>query len=148
MRVFFWIFGLFAAAVGLAVLMRYNVSNVVIFFPPYRIDLSLNFFLLIILSIIFVLYLIMRAVNTAMRLPAQVAQYRRKKLEDEGNQALREAVKALIEWRFAQAEKAAMDAQALPENAGIAALIGEQAARGLSEMERSDTDQASVQRDL
>lgn len=147
MRIFLWFFGLFASAVGLAVLVRYNVSNVVIFFPPYRIDFSLNFFLLILFLFLFVMYLIMRAVDTARRLPAQVAQYRRKKREDEGNAALRDAMKALFEGRFVQAEKSAAKAQELPENAGNAALIGARAAHSLSQAARRDAFLASLEKD-
>jgi Uncharacterized enzyme of heme biosynthesis len=146
MRIFFWFFGLFASAVGLAVLVRYNVSNVVIFFPPYRIDFSLNFFLLILFFFLFVMYLIMRAVDTARRLPAQVAQYRTKKREDETNAALRDAMKALFEGRFVQAEKSAAMAQELPENAGNAALIGARAAHALSQPGRRDAFLASLQK--
>jgi len=147
MRIFLWIFGLFASAVGLAVLVRYNVSNVVIFFPPYRIDFSLNFFLLILFLFLLVMYGVMRAIDTARRLPSQVAAYRHKKREDEGNQALREAVKALFEGRFVQAEKAAARAQALPENAGNAALIGARAAHSLSQMDRRDAFLAGLEKD-
>ncbi|WAW09540.1 heme biosynthesis protein HemY [Oxalobacter vibrioformis] len=147
MRIFLWFFGLFASAVGLAVLVRYNVSNVVIFFPPYRIDFSLNFFLLILFLFLFVMYLIIRAVDTARRLPAQVTEYRRKKRENEGNRALREAIKALFEGRFVQAEKSAVIAQELPENAGNAALIGARAAHSLSQTARRDAFLASLEKD-
>lgn len=147
MRIFLWFFGLFASAVGLAVLVRYNVSNVVIFFPPYRIDFSLNFFLLILLLFLFVMYFIMRAVVIARRLPAQAAEYRRKKREDEGNTALRDAMKALFEGRFVQAEKSAVKAQELPENAGNAALIGARAAHFLSQGGRRDAFLASLEKD-
>jgi len=147
MRIFLWFFGIFASAVGLAVLVRYNVSNVVIFFPPYRIDFSLNFFLLLLFLLLFVMYFIMRTVDTARRLPSQVADYRRKKREDESNMALREAMKALFEGRFVQAEKSAVQAQTLPENAGNAALIGARAAHSLSQMARRDAFLASLEKD-
>lgn len=147
MRIVLWLFGIVASAVGLAVLVRYNVSNVVIFSPPYRIDFSLNFFLLLLFLFIFLMYFLMRAVDTARRLPPRVAEYRRKKREDEGNHALREAIKALFEGRFVQAEKAAEKAQILPENAGNAALIGARAAHALSQEERRDAFLQSVEKD-
>jgi hypothetical protein len=46
MRFFLWLLTLFAAAIGLAVLARFNPGNVVFFYPPYRVDLSLNFFII------------------------------------------------------------------------------------------------------
>ena len=45
MRILLWLLTLFASAIGLAVLARFNPGNVVLFYPPYRVDLSLNFFL-------------------------------------------------------------------------------------------------------
>ncbi|MDR0934521.1 MAG: heme biosynthesis protein HemY [Burkholderiaceae bacterium] len=147
MRIFLWLFGIFASAVGLAVLARYNVGNVAVFFPPYRIDFSLNLFLLILFVFLCLMYLVIRAVDVARRLPVQVAEYRRKKREDEGNQAFREALKALFEGRFVYAEKAAEKARDLPENAGNAALIGARAAHSLSQPERRDAFLASLETD-
>lgn len=147
MRFFLRFFGILALAVGLAVLAHYNVGNVVVFFPPYRIDFSLNFFLLVLLLLFFALYFIWRVLDTARRLPAQVAQYRLKKQEDEGNRALREAVRMLFEGRFVQAEKFAAQAQAWPENAGSAALIGARAAHALSQPDRRDAFLAALDGD-
>ena len=145
MRFFLRFFGIFALAAGLAVLAHYNVGNVVIFLPPYRIDFSLNFFLLVLLLLFFALYVVLRAVDTARRLPAQAAQYRLKQRENESNRALREAVRMLFEGRFAQAEKSAVKAQAWPENAGYAALIGARAAQALSQPVRRDAFLASLE---
>ena len=61
-------------------------------------------------------------------MPARVAAYRQRKRERDGNKGLRDALKALFEGRFGHAEKAAMRAAELPENAGLAALIGARAA--------------------
>ena len=47
MRIFLWLVVLLATAIGLAVMARFNAGNVVLFYPPYRVDLSLNFFLLL-----------------------------------------------------------------------------------------------------
>jgi hypothetical protein len=44
MRFFIWLMILLASAIGLAVLARFNPGNVVLFYPPYRVDFSLNFF--------------------------------------------------------------------------------------------------------
>ncbi len=56
MRLFLWFLILFASAIGLAVAARFNVGNVVFFYPPYRIDLSLNFFLLALAALFVLLY--------------------------------------------------------------------------------------------
>ncbi|MFA6070487.1 MAG: heme biosynthesis HemY N-terminal domain-containing protein, partial [Janthinobacterium sp.] len=99
-----------AAAIGIAVTARFNPGNVVLFYPPYRIDLSLNFFLLLQVVLFVLLYLLVRAVRATVRMPAQVAAYRQRKRERDGNKGLREALKALFEGRFGHAEKAALRA--------------------------------------
>lgn len=128
----------FAAAIGLAVGARFNAGNVVFFYPPYRIDLSLNLFLLLAALFVFILFALVRAIRKAQRMPARVAAYRREKRVREGNQALRDALKALFEGRFGHSEKAALRACELPENETLAALIGARAAHRLGQTERRD----------
>ncbi len=147
MRIFLWLIALFAAATGLAVTARFNAGNVVLFYPPYRVDLSLNLFLLLALLLFIVLYGLVRTIRNARKLPGRVASYRQNKSERDGNQALREALKALYEGRFVQAEKAASKAATLPENAGCAALIGARAAHAMRQFDRRDEWLARIKND-
>ncbi|MDP9107441.1 MAG: heme biosynthesis protein HemY [Pseudomonadota bacterium] len=138
MRIFLRFFLLFATAVGLAVASRYNPGNVVLFYPPYRIDLSLNFFLLLTALLFWLTFLLLNALAVTQKMPSRVAAYRREKREREGNRALREALKAFFEGRFGHAEKAAARAVDSPDNAGLAALIGARAAHRLQQSARRD----------
>jgi HemY protein len=138
MRFFLWLLILFAAAIGLAVFAHFNMGNVVFFYPPYRVDLSLNFFVVLAVLLFALLYFVLQAIDLTRRMPARVAAYRRDKREREGNRALRDAFKALLEGRFGHAEKAAARAAASPDNAGLAALIGAQAAHRLTQPARRD----------
>jgi HemY protein len=136
MRIFIWIIFLFAAAIGLAVTARYNPGNVVFFYPPYRIDLSMNFFILLAGLLFLLIYGVLKAIRITKNMPAKVARYRKEKREREGNHAFREALKAFFEGRFGHSERAASRAAQDPDNAGLAALIGARAAHRLQEMER------------
>lgn len=138
MRFFLWLLVLLATAIGLAVTARFNPGNVVLFYPPYRVDLSLNFFLLLATVMFVFVFLIVEAVRSTRDMPRKVAAYRRAKREREGNQAFRDALKALFEGRFGHAEKAAARAGAIPENAGLAALIGARAAHWMRQSARRD----------
>ncbi|TWI70084.1 HemY protein [Pseudoduganella lurida] len=138
MRVFLWLLALMAAAIGVAVTARYNPGNVALFYPPYRMDLSLNFFVVLQVLLFVLLYAVVRAVRATMRMPARVAEYRQRKRERDGNKGLRDALKALFEGRFGHAEKAALRAADLPENAGVAALIGARAAHRMRQHARRD----------
>ncbi|WP_269449145.1 heme biosynthesis protein HemY [Massilia endophytica] len=138
MRVFLWLLALMAAAIGIAVTARFNPGNVVLFYPPYRVDLSLNFFVLLEVLLFGLLYVLVRTVRATLRMPERVAAYRQRKRERDGNKGLRDALKALFEGRFGHAEKAALRAAELPENAGVAALIGARAAHRMRQNHRRD----------
>ncbi len=58
--------------------------------------------------------------------------------------ALRESIENLFAGRFARAERAARDAQAWPEQAQTAALVGARAAHRMQESERRDAWMAQV----
>lgn len=139
MRIFIWLLILFAAAIGLALVARFNPGNVVLFYPPYRVDLSLNFFLLLLVLLFLFAYGVLKTIRTALRMPQRVALYRREKRERASNKALRESLKALFEGRFGHSEKAAVRAAAVSDNAGVAALIGARAAHRMGHSERRDT---------
>ena len=128
-----------AAAIGIAVTARFNPGNVVLFYPPHRIDLSLNFFVVLEVALFVFLYFVIRAFRATVSMPGKVAAYRQRKRERDGNKGLREALKALFEGRFGHAEKAAMRASELPENAGVASLIGARAAHRMRQGARRDS---------
>ncbi len=147
MRVFLWLVALMAAAIGIAVTARFNPGNVVLFYPPYRVDLSLNFFVVLAVALFAVLYLLVSALRATLAMPTKVAAYRQQKRERDGNKGLRDALKALFEGRFGHAEKAAARAAELPENASLAALIGARAAHRMRQGSRRDAWLASVTHD-
>ena len=144
MRLLLWLVALMAAAIGIAVTARFNPGNVVFFYPPHRIDLSLNLFVVLAVLLFLLVYGLVRAVRATLGMPRQVAAYRFRKREREANRGLREALKALFEGRFGHAEKAAMRAAELPENAGLAALIGARAAHRMREPARRDAWLAGI----
>ena len=147
MRLLLWLVALMAAAIGIAVTARFNPGNVVFFYPPHRIDLSLNLFVVLAVLLFLLVYGLVRAVRATLAMPKQVAAYRYRKREREANRGLREALKALFEGRFGHAEKAAMRAADLPENAGLAALIGARAAHRMREPARRDAWLAGIVHD-
>ncbi len=138
MRLLFILVLLFAAAVGLALVAQLDSGNVVLFYPPYRIDLSLNLFALIAVLSFGFFYVLLRLARKTYEMPQRVADYRLRQLEKRSNRALRGALQAYFEGRFGQAERHAEEAQDLPEVAGLAALIGARAAHRMTENLRRD----------
>lgn len=138
MRILLSLVILFAAAIGIAIGARLNPGNVVFFYPPYRVDLSLNFFIVLTALLFAVLFTVFNAIRATQRIPARVSAYRRDKREREGNKAFRDALKGLFEGRFGQAEKAATRATQNADNAGLAMLIAARAAHRMGQPERRD----------
>lgn len=147
MRILLSLIILFAAAIGLALGAHLNPGNVVFFYPPYRVDLSLNFFIVLAALLFAALFAIFNAIRATQRIPGRVATYRRDKREREATKSLRESLKALFEGRFGQAEKAATRAAKSPSNAGLASLVGARAAHRLGEPERRDAWLARTRND-
>ena len=148
MRIFIRLLILFSLAAGLAIGARFNPGNVVLFYPPYRVDLSLNFFLFLALLCFLIFYYVIRAMMVTVEMPRNVAQYRQNRRERESNNALREALKALFEGRFGHAEKSALRALDLLENKGIAALIGARSAHHMGQFERRNAWFARIEDDI
>ena len=147
MRLLLWLVALMAAAIGIAVTARFNPGNVVLFYPPHRIDLSLNLFVVLAALLFVIIYVLVRAISATVSMPKRVAAYRQRKRERDGNKGLRDALKALFEGRFGHAEKAAARAAELPENAGLAALIGARAAHRMRQGPRRDRWLAGIAND-
>ncbi|MCS6766042.1 MAG: heme biosynthesis protein HemY [Candidatus Protistobacter heckmanni] len=138
MRSLFWVVLLFALAVALALFAQFNQSNVVLFYPPYRIDVSLNLFLLVLLAVFALLYVLIRTASAMWTLPAKAVAYRRGLRMQRAVTALREAISSLSAGRFARAEKLAREAQSWDELSDTAALLAARAAHNMQELARRD----------
>ncbi len=147
MRIFLGLLGLFASAIGLAVLVRFNSGNAVFFWPPYRVDVSLNFFLLLLFLFYVLLFLVFKAVGIAWKLPSKIAAYRELKRENESNEALQEALRTLFEGRFVQSGKAAEKAMEWENNRNCAVLIAARASHALQRYDRRDVFLKMVEND-
>lgn len=138
MRMLFWLFVLAALGVLAALMAQFNDGNVAIFVPPYRVDLSLNFFLLLLALLLLAVYLLARLGHALAEFPRRVAAYRASRDVMGSLRALRMALLALLEGRYARVERAARDAQASPESAALAALLAARAAHRMQEYGRRD----------
>jgi HemY protein len=107
MRVIAWILALFGIAVGAALLAGNNQSTVTVFWPPYRVDLSLNLVLLLILGSFVVLHLALRGIAALFSMPQQARRWRLQQRERAMHAALLDALSHLLAGRFLRARKAA-----------------------------------------
>lgn len=107
MRVALWFLGLFGLAAALALFASTNTGTVTIFWPPHRVDLSLNM-VVVLLSLLFVLlHLSLKAMGALFSLPAQARSWRLQHQERVMHAALLEALAHLVAGRFLRARKSA-----------------------------------------
>jgi HemY protein len=73
MRGLMWVLAVFALAVGLSLAARLNDGYAILALPPYRVELSLNFALLLGLAGFALGYMLLRLVAQTLRLPQLVS---------------------------------------------------------------------------
>jgi HemY protein len=137
-RGLFWLALLFVIAVALAVVGRLDAGQVLLVYPPYRVDISLNLFVVGLVVLFILLYSLIRILRNVVKMPRRVAAYRMRAREAKAQAALREAVGNLFAGRFSRAEKAARDALTNNANKGPAGLIAASAAHRMREYARRD----------
>jgi HemY protein len=128
MRVLFWFLFLAVAAVVVALAARLNNGYALLVAPPYRVELSLNLLLLLIVAGFASLYLALRVIVHTARLPAEVRAWRRRQREARSRAKQDAATVALLEGRYVKAQQQAKEALVFPDASGLAALVGARAA--------------------
>lgn len=136
MRNLLWLIGLFALAVGIALVAGLNDGYALVVVPPYRIQLSLNLLLLLLAAGFGVGYFLLRLVGRALELPARVTAFRDRKRRERGGRSLRDAVRVYLEGRYAHALKLAEGAFDAGEGQGVAALVAARSAHAMGDETR------------
>ena len=112
MRAAVWLLVLFAVAAAVALFAGNNQGIVTVFWPPTRVDLSLNFALLLLILVFMLLYGALRALQALFSLPVQARQWRLQQKERNLHAALLDSVVQLLAGRFTRARKSALAALA------------------------------------
>jgi HemY protein len=107
MRGVIWLVLLFTAAVVSASVLGPNDGLVSIYQGAWRVDLSLNLFLLLLLAAVVLTFVAFQAVTGLLALPTRAQAWREQKRERAAHAALREALTELFAARYARAQRAA-----------------------------------------
>ena len=110
MRAALWFLVLFAIAVASALFAGNNDATVTIFWAPHRIDLSLNFVLLILVAAFALIYVALRTMALLFSLPIQAQRWRALQKERALNAELFNAQSHFLAGRYIRARKAALAA--------------------------------------
>ena len=119
MRSIIWLVLLFAAAVVAALTLGSNDGLASFYFRGWRLDVSLNLFLLVLVISCFALVTAINAINSLISLPRRAREWRVAQRERGAQKALRESLSEYFGARYSRAQKAAQSALnihgALPE---------------------------------
>ena len=146
MRWLFWLLLILALAIGVSLLAGNNDGYVLLVRSPYRVELSLNFLIILIMLGFILLHLALRFANYTRHLPANVRAYKEAQRLKHGHAALLRALHAMVEGRYGVAEKAAAQALEFGEDASLSALIGARASHKLQLKSRREFYLAEAER--
>jgi HemY protein len=122
-----WLVALFAAAVGLAILARYNHGYVLVTYAPYRFEFSLNFLIILVIAAFLVFHALIRIAATTLNLPERVRAYRLHRSRNRARSTMHDALTAYFEGRYSAAEKAAANALAQGEWPALSSVVAARA---------------------
>ncbi|MBV7543320.1 heme biosynthesis HemY N-terminal domain-containing protein [Acidovorax sp. sic0104] len=119
MRAALWLLALFGVAVAAALFAGNNQGTVTLYWPPYRIDLSLNMVVLLLVGGFVTVYAALRALAALLELPHQARRWRVQQKERAMHAALLDALTHMLGGRFIRSRKAAV--AALSQESALAA---------------------------
>lgn len=136
MKGLLWVLTLFALAVGISLAAHFNEGYVLLVYPPYRAEITLNLAMLIILACFLILYVVLRTVALAASLPGRVREFRARRRREKASKEYYDIARLIFEGRYAQAMKKAVGVHASSESPALAALLAAHAAQRLREPEK------------
>jgi HemY protein len=143
MKYLIWILGLFSAAVALTI-ASHNAAYVLLVYPPYRIELSLMLFIILLVLIFMSSYGLVRLSISVVRLPGYVRKFRFEHAQAQTRELLDEELAAFFEGRYAAAEKAAARAMESGDRSALHPIIAARSAHELREYKKRDAYLASA----
>lgn len=127
MRIVIWLVLLFVVAVVAALTLGSNDGLASFYWAGWRLDISLNLFLLLLVASCFALVTAIQAIEALTTLPKRAREWRLAQRERSAQLALREALVEFFGARFSRAQKAAQKAlniqSATPELAADQAFM-------------------------
>jgi HemY protein len=102
-----WLLALFGVAVAIALFAGNNQGTVTVFWPPYRVDLSLNLVVLLLFAAFAFLHAALGALAALFDLPRQALRWRSQQKERAMHAALLDGFSHLLAGRFIRARKSA-----------------------------------------
>lgn len=128
MRLVLWVLFLFAAAVGIVYIAQFNSGSVLFNVPPYRVELTVNNFVILLIVAFFIFYILLKILARVLGFSFY---FRRKRINDRTLVGL----KAFFEGKFDKAQRAASSALRLNSSPIINGINAALAARASHKLE-------------
>ena len=129
-----WLLGLFAVAVAGAFIAGHNEGTVTLFWPPYRVDLSINLVALILLIGFVFLHGVLRGTSLLFDLPRQARRWRLLQKERALHARLLDALAYLLTGRYVRSRKSAQQVLAMERELRADLRSGESLPRHLTSL--------------
>jgi HemY protein len=117
-----------AAAIAVALLFKLNTGYALLVSPPYRVELTLNAFIILLLLAFVVVHALLSLAARLARLPRDVREHRIRQKQARARSRFEAAVVSLIEGRGGKARQYAGEALEMPQATPVAALVAARAA--------------------
>jgi HemY protein len=134
MKLLLWLIALFSVAVGMTLFAQLNTGYALIFLPPWRVEVSLNVFIVLMLLGIIALYLLLQMFVEIAGLPQRVRRYQANQAKEASVKLERDARIAFFEGRFQRAVRLSTEAMAASQDDDAFAVNGLLAARAAHAM--------------
>ena len=136
MKGLLWVLTLSGLAVGIALAAHYNEGYLLLVLPPYRVEVSLNLAILLVVGAFAALYALLRAVALVRALPRRVREFRERRRREKVAESFDDIARLVFEGRFGQAMKKAGEAYAAGQSPALAALLAAYSALRLHQPEK------------
>lgn len=144
MKALFWTLAILLLAVALTMMATHNSGYVLLIYPPYRVELTLNFLLVLLTAAFFVVYAMLRIGRHALRLPAHVRAFKQQRQQGKAQKAMLDGIRDFAAGHYEAAGKNAANALEMGESPEINALLAARAAHELGAFERRDAFLAKI----
>jgi len=134
----FWILAICGLAVTLTLAARHNAGYALLVYPPWRMELSLNLLITLLLALLAASYGVVRLVFHTLNLPSYVRAFHAERQLERARGAMTDALLAFHEGRYGKAEKLATGALEAPEFAAVGALLAARAAHKMKDFNKRD----------
>jgi HemY protein len=138
MRLIIWSAFITICAVLLAWVFNNNHGHVTLFWQTYRIDLSMNLFLILGFVGFYCIFNCFKFISLMIELPKRAKNYREKQLELSAFHEMQLAIEHLIAGRYTKSLKSAQSAMAFAGTAQVSYMLAAQASHHLKQYQERD----------